>query len=627
MNILIFSLLGLYAMFTLALGVVVGAFILLWLSKKWKLSHATFKTSLFIILIVSVVGVVFLAGNDALALHTTARIDDGFPGVQDSGALDLISQEVTATTATITWKTFEPSPTWLQYGITIAFGGEYKDENEKKEHRVTLRDLEPGKTYQYTVWVKDSKGLRRYHQRMEGMKMINYYSSPSFTTLTRAQEEEEARKQAEAAASGKSLLTFRFYGDAIERAPFFYPIFKDTTTFDFSAPRITSMTLRGNSSQAELLWTTERDMSESYIGYGPDTSHGFWRHSGCTENCTSHTAILDGLVPGQEIHFKIRMRGRYNEEKTSSGYSVIETPDLSFVVPLLSSQTVNIPLRQSDITAPAITDIRSAKVAGENRRASLFFDIPKRGEITVTSDEPAQATVELLHIKGGAYSIGDVVKTETISSSGFNTTTTLSFEPLLDAERDYAYQVTVQDAAGNRHTSRYFALNVRGSMQETSQMIGALPSFSQSAPQTSQSQMGVTTQQSPTVLGKKLLGRILLQVQGSGEAWYVHPKTAQRHYLGRPSDALRVMREQGVGVSNADLSRIARSGDANSGDGAFAKKQAGRILLQVQSHGEAWYVNPLDAKRYYLGRPSDALAIMRTLGIGISNADLAAISL
>jgi hypothetical protein len=43
--------------------------------------------------------------------------------------------------------------------------------------------------------------------------------------------------------------------------------------------------------------------------------------------------------------------------------------------------------------------------------------------------------------------------------------------------------------------------------------------------------------------------------------------------------------------------------------------------LQVEKNGEAWYINPNDLKRYFLGRPTDAFNIMRTLGLGISNAN------
>jgi hypothetical protein len=62
-------------------------------------------------------------------------------------------------------------------------------------------------------------------------------------------------------------------------------------------------------------------------------------------------------------------------------------------------------------------------------------------------------------------------------------------------------------------------------------------------------------------------------------------------------------------------------------DQGLVNQLKGRILLQVERNGEAWYVNPTDEKRYFLGRPADAFAIMRQLGIGITNADLAGISI
>jgi len=48
----------------------------------------------------------------------------------------------------------------------------------------------------------------------------------------------------------------------------------------------------------------------------------------------------------------------------------------------------------------------------------------------------------------------------------------------------------------------------------------------------------------------------------------------------------------------------------------------GRILLQVESRGEAWYVNPVDGKRYYMKDGFAAYQIMRYLSLGITNSDL-----
>lgn len=170
----------------------------------------------------------------------------------------------------------------------------------------------------------------------------------------------------------------------------------------------------------------------------------------------------------------------------------------------------------------------------------------------------------------------------------------------------------------------------------------------------------------------RLAGRILLQVESHGEAWYVNPANLTRYYLGKPEDAYSIMREQGQGITNANLKKIPvalellngqdTDGDklpdnleialgTNPGvintdsdgfndydevsknfnptgagnqpiDNNFSSKVKGKIFLQVESHGEAWYVNPVNLTRYYLGTAQDAFNVMRALGLGITNADL-----
>ncbi len=120
-------------------------------------------------------------------------------------------------------------------------------------------------------------------------------------------------------------------------------------------------------------------------------------------------------------------------------------------------------------------------------------------------------------------------------------------------------------------------------------------------------------------------GRIVLDVEQNGEAWYVYPETDERYFLSRPDDAFAVMRTLGLGITNADLERIPVSTSSAAGDAALRARLSGMILLQVEEHGEAWYVYPGDLRRYYLGRPADAFALMTALGLGISSADLARI--
>jgi hypothetical protein len=59
----------------------------------------------------------------------------------------------------------------------------------------------------------------------------------------------------------------------------------------------------------------------------------------------------------------------------------------------------------------------------------------------------------------------------------------------------------------------------------------------------------------------------------------------------------------------------------------LANRLKGKIVLQVQAHGEAWYIKPSDGKRYYMPDGPSAYQIMRYLSLGITNSDLAKIAI
>ncbi len=175
------------------------------------------------------------------------------------------------------------------------------------------------------------------------------------------------------------------------------------------------------------------------------------------------------------------------------------------------------------------------------------------------------------------------------------------------------------------------------------------------------------------------LGRVLLQVEQRGEAWYVDPITASRYYLKNGPVAYEALRTFGLGITNEDLSGVPIGYDArldvgydSDGDGlsdrfeqsihtnpyaidtdsdghgdgveimsgynplgsstvpannALVNRLKGRILLQVEDRGEAWYVNPVDGKRYYMTNGDSAYTIMRFLSLGITDRDLQKIPL
>lgn len=120
-------------------------------------------------------------------------------------------------------------------------------------------------------------------------------------------------------------------------------------------------------------------------------------------------------------------------------------------------------------------------------------------------------------------------------------------------------------------------------------------------------------------LRARVQGRILLQVERNGEAWYVNPTNGLRYYMKDGPTAYAMMRAFGLGITDADLARL------QAGDKALINRLRGRILLQVQKHGEAYYVHPDDGVARYMANGEAAYALMRSFSLGISDADLLAI--
>jgi len=115
-------------------------------------------------------------------------------------------------------------------------------------------------------------------------------------------------------------------------------------------------------------------------------------------------------------------------------------------------------------------------------------------------------------------------------------------------------------------------------------------------------------------LSSKLKGRILLQVENHGEAWYVNPKDEKKYYMANGDEAYNIMRNLGVGITNKDLEKI-------KSDKNFAKKHSGKIFLQVEDKGQAYYID-FNGEEHYLKNGEEAYSIMRDLGLGITNNDI-----
>jgi len=178
---------------------------------------------------------------------------------------------------------------------------------------------------------------------------------------------------------------------------------------------------------------------------------------------------------------------------------------------------------------------------------------------------------------------------------------------------------------------------------------------------------------SASSLAFNLRGYFLIEVEDKGRAWYVDTQNTLRHHLVANNNALTTLSSLSLGISNKDLDKIPIAIDSrllrkdSDGDGLddrleraigtdpynqdsdgdsyrddeeifnhfnplgpgrspidfkLSSKLAGKILLQVESKGEIWYVNPSDHLRYYIGDYEDLIKIVSYLGKGISTKDL-----
>lgn len=111
-----------------------------------------------------------------------------------------------------------------------------------------------------------------------------------------------------------------------------------------------------------------------------------------------------------------------------------------------------------------------------------------------------------------------------------------------------------------------------------------------------------------------LAGRILLQVEDQGQAWYLNPDNFKKYYLGRPDEAQALFKEFSLALEPQILNDYLREG--------FPPEMAGRLFTNRQESYEIYYINPLDLKGYSVDSPWETFLLMQNLSLGVSNDDL-----
>jgi len=388
-----------------------------------------------------------------------------------------------------------------------------------------------------------------------------------------------------------------------------------------------------SSSTAKFFWTTDQE-STGEVWYKQRGYTSFVGQTFSSSEEKEHSVQIKDLKPGVNYEYTIIAKNETEEQKLAGIYFTMPSTD----EPLFTegpSASVN----QKNVTLNWKTSLMSYgqiyyRLAGQGNYVNQAANTLQSSHSATINELPDGAYE--FYIKASNSNKGEKIS-ETKTFTIANTTTTT-----------------------NTNTNESEKQNSNTENQTTS-----------SSNENSISSAPITV--TNTNLYGNLKGKIILTVEAKGEAYYINPQNQTMNYLGRPTDAFNVMRGVGVGITNQNLNQIqigltdyvgtdtdndglsdlledaigsdktktdsdgdsygdkaevagghnplAGSGAKYSINNTFAKSQAGKIFLQVESKGEAWYINPADNKRYFLGRPADAFAVMRKLGLGISNSN------
>jgi len=290
---------------------------------------------------------------------------------------------------------------------------------------------------------------------------------------------------------------------------------------------------------------------------------------------------------------KTDANGQFSFEYQTGTYALVAADDLGnpnyFWNVAISSSKVSQKLRSSSINFKAPLNINSLKLYYLTGKGGIYYKGTQAGTVRLTNG------ITTLALASGPY-------LASYASSS------IEYGQAFYAKNGNTYSLSIASNARYSLTGKISFYLPKAA--DTNAVTSSVSSGS-----TANSGSASSNSSGSSSLASKMKGRILLQVEDKGQAWYVNPTDGKKYSLGAPADAFNVMRKLALGVSNANFSSIENNPSA-------WKNLTGRILLKTEDNGKAYYFNAADLKLYYLGRPADAFAVMRQLGLGITTANL-----
>jgi len=382
----------------------------------------------------------------------SAEVSKSFPNTIPPVLSAISANNITSSSATISWTTDTASTSQVQYGITTAYGSSTTlNSSLVTSHSQTLSNLNPSTTYHYRVLSSDAAG----NLATSGDQTFTTSAAPDTTppaissiatsnistssvTITWTTNElSDTQVQYGTTTSYGSTTTLNttlttshsqsLTGLLASTTYHFRVLSKDaagnlatsgdrtftTATPPDTTPPVLSGIVASNitTTSAVITWSTN-EVSDSQVQYGITTSYGS-SSTLDTTLVTSHTRTLSNLSPSTTYNYRVISKDAAGNTATSanSTFTTSSTPDTT--PPVISG-----------ITAGTLTSTSAT--------------------ITWTTDEASTSQVEY----GPTTAYGSLTSLDTTLLTSHGTTLTN-----LSPATTYNYRVISKDAAGNTATS------------------------------------------------------------------------------------------------------------------------------------------------------------------------------
>jgi exopolysaccharide biosynthesis protein len=135
--------------------------------------------------------------------------------------------------------------------------------------------------------------------------------------------------------------------------------------------------------------------------------------------------------------------------------------------------------------------------------------------------------------------------------------------------------------------------------------------------------------QAATSTAQRLSGQIIYSTDKPDELWVISSSTLKRtpiSNLKSVSDyknTLDLFKNKFVGISESNFKKLSSVTAGVQSNLDLVKKFVGKILLRVENHGAAWYLNPSDSQKYDLSDSANFFKNLFMLATPITPSELA----